>query len=478
MSLAVLKFGGTSVGDARAMRQTAQIIKNAVAQFDNVVVVTSAMGKSPDPRDQIKVTDTLINSAKLAAEGDGEFFHKAKRQLADKHFAAIDSVVDNPEDRRVIGEQIEQLLDGFETLCSSVRVLGEVTPRALDAISGIGERMAARILGGALRSIGVKAESLDSTELVVTDDRYGAAAPLMDLTTPRTRARLQPMLQQGTVPVIAGFIGATQKGVPTTLGRGGTDYSASIVAAALDATDVFNYTDVNGVLTTDPRIASDARTIDVLTATEMSEMAYYGASVLHPMTIAPLIERNIPLRVKNTFNPEHPGTLIVHSDTSQTRFGLKAVTTIPEVSVISVTGRGMKGVPGIAGRTFSAVARTGTSVLMFSQASAETNICLVVPRASTERVTRELSFEFTGELARREIDEVGVYKEASIITVVGQGIADTPGVSGRVFGALGNANINLLAIAQGSSECSISMVVSDADCANGVRAVHTLAIGA
>jgi bifunctional aspartokinase / homoserine dehydrogenase 1 len=476
MTLAVLKFGGTSVGDARAIRQTAQIVRSALTQFDQVVVVTSAMGKSPDPRDKVKVTDTLINAARTAADGDGDFYHKAKRQLADKHFAAIDAAIDDPEDRRRIGLEIDQLLDGFETLCASVRVLGEVTPRALDAISGLGERIAARILAGALRSLGVNAEHVDATSLVITDDRFQAAAPLMDATRAKTRETLLPMLNKGVLPVVTGFIGATQKGVPTTLGRGGSDYSASIVAAALDASDVFNYTDVNGVLSTDPRIAPDARTIDVLTAQEMSEMAYYGASVLHPMTIAPLIERNIPLRVKNTFNPEHPGTLIVHESHVPGASPLKAVTTVREVSVISVTGRGMKGVPGIAGRTFSSVARTGTSVLMFSQASAETNICLVVPRVSTERVKRELEFEFTGELSRREIDQISSFDEASIITVVGQGISDTPGVSGKVFGALGAANINVYAIAQGSSECSISMVVSDVACDNAVRAVHQLTL--
>jgi aspartate kinase len=476
MTLAVLKFGGTSMGDAAAMRQSAQIVKNATHQFDQVVAVNSAMGKSPDPRDTVKVTDTLINAARSAADGDRDFFHRSKRQLADKHFAAIDGTIDNPADRARIGQEIELLLDGFETLCGSVNVLGEVTPRALDAISGLGERFAARIFAGALRSMGVNAESIDASNLIVTDDRYQSAAPIMEPTIARMQDVVVPLLAKGVVPVITGFIGATQKGVPTTLGRGGSDYSASIVAAALNATDVFNYTDVNGVLSTDPRIDKDARTIDVLTAQEMSEMAYYGASVLHPMTIAPLIERNIPLRVKNTFNPEHPGTLIVHDDRTADGRTLKAVTTIREVSVISVTGRGMKGVPGIAGRTFSSVARTGTSVLMFSQASAETNICMVVPRAATERVERELSFEFAGELNRREVDAVSTFAEASIITVVGQGIADTPGVSGKVFGALGNAGINVRAIAQGSSECSISLVVSDSDCDNAVRAVHKLAI--
>lgn len=476
MTLAVLKFGGTSVGDARAMRQSAQIVRNAVEQFDHVVIVTSAMGKSPDPRDQVKVTDTLINAARTAAEGDGDFFHKAKRQLADKHSAAVDGTVDNPEDRRRIADEIDNLLDGFETLCASVRVLGEVTPRALDAISGLGERIAARILAGALRSVGVSAVHIDATEIVVTDDRFQAAAPLLELTRERTRTVLEPLLERGIVPVVTGFIGATHTGVPTTLGRGGSDYSASIIAASMDATDVFNYTDVNGVLSTDPRIAPDARTIDVLTAQEMSEMAYYGASVLHPMTIAPLIERNIPLRVKNTFNPDHPGTLIVHESHIEGANAIKAVTTIREVSVISVTGRGMKGVPGIAARTFSAVARTGTSVLMFSQASAETNICLVVPRASVDRVKHELHVEMGGEIGRREIDEISSFDEASIITVVGQGISDTPGVSGRVFGALGDAGINIFAIAQGSSECSISLVVGAEVCNDAVRAVHQLTL--
>ena len=312
MSLAVLKFGGTSVGDARAFQQSASIVRGARSQYPHVVVVTSAMGKSPDPRDTVKVTDTLLDSARAAAAGDGELFHKARRLLADKHHAAIDAVVTNAEDRRRISDEIDQLLSGFEMLCASVRVLGEVTPRALDAIAGLGERMAARILAGAIRSAGVAAEAIDATEIVVTTDRYQSAAPLMDKTTDKTRARLLPLLQTGVVPVITGFIGATEKGVPTTLGRGGSDYSASIVAAALDASDVFNYTDVDGVLTSDPRIVPDAHTIEKLTAQEMSEMAYFGASVLHPLTISPLADKNIPLHVKNTFNPTHPGTLIVH----------------------------------------------------------------------------------------------------------------------------------------------------------------------
>jgi aspartate kinase len=475
MSLAVLKFGGTSVGDANAIRQCAHIVRDANAQFDQVAVVTSAMGKSSDPRDTVKVTDTLLEAARSAAAGDGETYSRARRALADKHHAAIDATITNPDERHRIGDEVDHLLSGFEMLCASVRVLGEVTPRALDAIAGLGERMAARILAGAIRSAGVLAEAIDATELIVTNDRYQNATPLMEPTRERTRARLLPLMQSGVVPVVTGFIAATEKGVPTTLGRGGSDYSASIIATALDATDVFNYTDVDGVLTSDPRIVAGARTIQMLTAQEMSEMAYFGASVLHPMTIAPLMDKNIPLRVKNTFNPSHEGTLIVHrNDASPSESVIKAVTAIKNVSMMTVSGAGLKGVPGIAGRTFMAVARTGTSVLMISQASSEQNICFVIPQSSSQKVVAELSTEFRSEMEHGAIDPIDAFSDASIITAVGMGISETPGVSGRVFSALGASAINVFAIAQGSSECAISMIVAADKCDDAVRAVHQL----
>lgn len=475
MSLVVLKFGGTSVGDGAAIRQTAHIIREAISCWDKVVVVTSAMGKSPNPRDSVKVTDVLLDAARSAAAGDGEGYPRARRVLADKHHAAIEATVSNLTDRQHIGEEIDHLLSGFEMLCASVRVLGEVTPRALDAIAGLGERMAARILAGAVRSIGVQAVPLDATEFIVTTDRYQSATPLMAPTREKTRARLLPLLEAGIVPIVTGFIGATPSGIPTTLGRGGSDYSASIIAAALGADEVYNYTDVDGVLTADPRIVPDARTIEVLTAQEMSEMAYFGASVLHPMTIAPLIEHNIPLRVKNTFNPTHPGTLIVYgAEAAPSRSVIKAVTAIKDVSMMTVSGAGLKGVPGIAGRTFMAVARTNTSVLMISQASSEQNICFVIPKAAAQKVVVELSQEFSREMEHGEINPVDTFDEASIVTAVGLGISETPGVSGRVFSALGAHNINVFAIAQGSSECAISMIVAADRCDEAVRAVHAL----
>ncbi len=475
MTLAVLKFGGTSVGDARAIRQSAQIACDATARYDHVVVVTSAMGKSADPRDSVKVTDMLLQAARAAAQGDAESYQRARRLLADKHFAAIEGAVPSADDRWRISDEVEQLLNAFETLCASVRVLGEITPRALDAIAGLGERMAARILAGAMRGLGVRSEAFDASDFIVTDNRFQSAAPLMTLTRERTRGRLLPVLQAGVTPVVTGFIAATEQGVPTTLGRGGSDYSASIIAAALDADEVLNYTDVDGVLSADPRVVSDAHTIPVLTAQEMSEMAYFGASVLHPMTIAPLLERNIPLRVKNTFNPSHHGTLIVYRAPEDQRSGvIKAVTAIKNVSLVTVAGAGMRGVPGIAARTFTTVARSGVSVYMISQASSEQSICFVIPRDTAPAVLDALREEFKEEIRRREIDGVTSFDEAAIVTAVSAGLRDTPGVSGRVFGALGSAGINVFAIAQGSSECSISMVVAAAECDQAVRVLHVL----
>jgi aspartate kinase len=261
--------------------------------------------------------------------------------------------------------------------------------------------------------------------------------------------------------------------VITTLGRGGSDYSAAIIAAAIDADEVWIYTDVDGVMTADPRVVPDVRTLDTLSYREMSELAYFGAKVLHPKTVLPALERGIPIRIRNTFNPEHLGTLVVgKSDDPLAVF--KGVTAIRHQSLVTIEGRGMLGVPGIAARAFGSVARTGTSVSMISQASSEQSICFLVPQEAAPSVIEGLRREFEHELARRDIESIWALDEAVIVTVVGAAIKQTPGVAGRVFGALGTAGINVVAIAMGSSECSISLVVEAKDTEPTVRCLHTL----
>ncbi len=462
MALLVMKFGGTSVGSAEAHTQVADIVATHAPAWEQLVVVVSAMSG---------VTNALIRGARTAAAGDGHTYRSIVADLRVQHYRAVDALFTDVGERTRLLTAVDEYLDEFATFCHSVHVLGEVTPRAMDTISSLGERINARILATLLRARGHRSEAVDATELIVTDDKFQHAAPLMERTRQKTVARLTPLFEQGIIPVITGFMGATEDGVTTTLGRGGSDYSAAILGDALDATEVWTWTDVDGVMSADPRLVPDARVIPVLSSGEVGELAYFGAKVLHPQTIRPVVERGIPLWVKNTFNPTFPGTRIVRA-AEQAAGAVKAVTAIQGLSMVNVEGRGMLGVPGIAARTFAAVAGEGASVLMISQASSEQSICFIIPTDTTPGVIRALEDSLALELARRDVDRIWAIDDVVIITAVGSGIRGTPGVAARLFGALGEANINVIAIAQGSSECSVSLVVVAADAGEAVRQIH------
>ncbi|HEU5088511.1 MAG TPA: aspartate kinase, monofunctional class [Roseiflexaceae bacterium] len=465
MSLLVMKFGGTSVGNATAIEQLAAITRAQLETWDNVVVVVSAMSG---------VTDMLLQGAQAAIQA-AHSSRPVAIALLEKHLAASQALLGDSDEAAVLREQIEQLVAEFELLCRSVSVLGEVSPRATDAIASLGERMSVRLVAAALRAREIPAEAIDATELIVTTPHFGNAVPIHDATRVRTNARVRPLLERGIVPVITGFIGATEAGAITTLGRGGSDYSGAIVGSALDADEVAIYTDVDGVMTTDPRLVASARVIDTLSYSEMGELAYFGAKVLHPRTIRPVVEREIPLRIRNTFNPDHAGTLVVREAQPNGRF-VKAVSVVRGMSLITVEGRGMIGIPGVAARTFGAVASVGANVLMISQASSEQSICFVVQTNTVDQVTRALEDGLASEIARRDIDRVSADDGVVIVTAVGAGMRDTPGVAASVFGALAERRINVIAIAQGSSECAISTVVRAEDADDAVRAIHNLAV--
>jgi aspartate kinase len=419
------------------------------------------------------VTDWLLQGAKAAADGDGDTYQTLARQIRHKHNTALSELLGDEADP-VMGE-IHAIVSRYEELCRAVSILGELTPRALDTMAAMGEQMSVRTLAAYLRHAGITAQAIDATELVVTDDNFGNATPLMGETTAQANARLGPLLDQGVVPVVTGFVGATGAGATTTLGRGGSDYSAAILGQALRAGAVWIWTDVDGVMTADPRLVANARSIPTLTNREISELAYYGAKVLHPKTIRPVVENAIPLRIKNTFNPGHPGTVIV-GDGENGRGSLKAVTAIKELSLVTIEGKGMIGVPGIAARAFGAVARANVSVLLISQASSEQSICFAAPAPVVGRVIAGLELEFAAELQRRDIDRIWALQPVSIITVVGAGMRGTPGIAGRIFSALGRHDVNIVAIAQGSSECSISLVVLDEDTVRAVSHLHDLIV--
>ncbi len=458
----VMKFGGTSVGDPRAVQQVVQITAEARQDYANIVIVASAVSG---------MTNRLLASAVEAASGNASTVHQNISDMRRRHHEIAEATIQNLARRTQVKQEIDHLINSFSSLCQAIGVLGEATPRALDAVAGIGERMSIRLIAAALESAGIAAQYVEATQLIVSDGTFQAARPDFAATRRRTQHMLSPLLEGGVVPVVTGFLAATPDGIPTTLGRGGSDYSAAILAVALDAQDVWIWTDVDGVMSADPRLVPAARTIEELTFREVAELAYFGARVLHPKTIRPIVEAGIGLRVCNTFNPDHPGTRIRANGNHITGV-VKAVTAIQGERLVTIEGRGMLGVPGVAARAFAAVAETGTSVILISQASSEQSICFAIPSQATTTVIAALEHAFAAELAVRDIDRIWATEETVIVTVVGAGMRDTPGVAGKIFGALGHQQVNVIAIAQGSSEAAISLVVGTADTEAAVRAIH------
>ena len=459
----IMKFGGTSVGNVDALRQSAAIVAKGAREWRHVVVVVSAM---------TGITDALLTAATAAGNGYERIYRASIGVILKRHLDVITDLFEEGELRTTLESQIRHFVQELHEYCHSIHVLGEVTPRGLDTIASLGERMNARIFAALLEQMGVNSCAVDASGLIVTDSNFTNAAPLMEPTRELVKANLVPLLEQEITPVVTGFSGANESGITTTLGRGGSDYTAAILGDCLNAKEVWTWTDVDGVMTADPRIVPEARVIPELSYSEVGELAYFGAKILHPKTIRPIIERGIPLWVKNTFNPDFVGTRISRQFKRPPGI-LTAITTIRSLSIVNVEGRGMLGVPGIAARTFGAVARQGASVLMISQSSSEQSICFVIPTASAAQVIASIEQEVALELLRGDIDRVWAKDRVEIVTVIGSGMRETPGVSARIFGALGRAGINVIAIAMGSSEFSISLVVASTDANKAVRAIHS-----
>ena len=464
-STLVMKFGGTSVGSPDAVEQAIEIVKQAHQTWPRLVVVTSAMSG---------VTNLLLESAAQAARGNQEPYKQAIEQFHNMHNAVIQALIADPAQRSRPQFEINQMIGEFQNLCHAISVLGETTPRALDTVASLGERMSVRLLAGILQSQEIPAVYVEANHLIVTDDRFQTANPELEATTRLTRQVLGPLLDSGQLPIVTGFMASGPDGSITTLGRGGSDYSAAILGAVLPADEVWIWTDVDGVMTADPRMVPNACTIRELSYREVAELAYFGAKVLHPKSIRPVVEAGIDLRVCNTFNPALPGTMIIADANNQGTGKIKAVTIIPRQRLITIEGRGMLGVPGVAARTFGAVAATGTSVPLITQASSEQSICFAVPSEATTQVITSLENIFDRELARRDIDRVWATEEVVIVTIVGAGMRNTPGIAGKIFSALGQRGVNVIAIAQGSSEVSISLVVSAHDGEQAVMTLHEL----
>jgi aspartate kinase len=416
------------------------------------------------------ITDALLQAGEAAVTGETRLREDRLWDIRSRHDQAINQLFKDRSIASAVQDVERAVWEEIQKIFTGVSLLRELSARSRDLISSFGERLIVPIFTQYLRDLGLEAEAVDAREIIITSEDPDFLKVDFEETRRRCR-KLERWASSGVVPVVTGFICSTPAGITTTLGRGGSDYSASIIGSCIKAEEIQIWTDVNGVMTADPRIVSGARVLDRVSYKEAAEMSYFGAKVLHPQTIMPAVDEKIPIRIKNTFAPDATGTLIT-ADTPPQRYGVKTVTSITGMTLVSVEGRGMIGVPGVAGRVFSTTARQRISVLMFSQGSSEQHISLVVNRHDGEQTVKALAREFEGEIQRRRIDRVSSISDIAIIALVGEGIKGVPGVAARAFGTLGSASINILMIAQGSSELNLSFVVREEDAPGAVRLLH------
>jgi aspartokinase/homoserine dehydrogenase 1 len=457
--LEVWKFGGASLADAHALKRAVGLIRGHQGPL---VVVASALAG---------VTDLLLDGAKGAVQGDIATADRSATALDKKHRAVIAAAL-SPGARKRLLATLDASLQEYRDLVRAVAALGDLPARASDVIVSRGERLSSAILAAVLTAAGRRAEVVDALEVVVTDGRHGNASPDIAATQPLARRRLRALLDRRITPVVPGFIGKAPDASLTTLGRGGTDLTATLMARCLGAARVVLWKDVAGILTADPRAVPDARLIPQLHHREAAEVAYYGAKVLHPRALIPLDGSRVLLHVRSFLEPTHTGTEVSTRKTLP-KYPVKAIATIGGQALVTVAGKGMMGVPGIAARTFHAVHAEGLSVSTIFQASSESSIGFTLAESESARAVAALRKAFKDELAAGLIDSVISRPGVAVMAVVGNGMAGTPGIASRVFGALAGGGVNVIAIAQGSSELNISLVVSSADAPEAARRVHT-----
>lgn len=453
----VLKFGGSSVASAERIRGVVEILKKYYAEGDHFTVVFSALGG---------VTDQLIQMSAMAAEGDDAYIIHYDT-MTQRHQEVVETLLEAPLAAEV-SARIRESHDVLKNLLYGIFLVREASPRTMDYVLSFGERSSAHIIAQALRQEGIPAAYLDARKVIKTDKQFGNAKIQFAETYRRVREYYS---ENPEIQIVTGFIGSTKGGLTTTIGRGGSDYTAAILAAGLNATQIEIWTDVDGVLTADPRKVKRAFSIPQLTYGEAMEMSHFGAKVIYPPTLQPALERQIPLYIKNTFRPEFKGTLISDQQDQQNK-NVKGISSIHQIALLKLSGSGLFGVPGIAARLFGSLAEADINVILITQGSSEHSISFAVKPSAAKRAKRRVEQVFEYELERGLVDPVRIEEELSIVAIIGEHIRDQPGIAGRMFQALGQNGINAVAIAQGSSELNISVAIPMVDEAKALNALH------
>ena len=457
----VMKFGGTAINSADKVRHIASLIKSQKEKRNNeiVVVISAARG----------MTDKISSIPLNIKTSDKQFITDFLKDTNYIHINIIDNAIKNENLKNAARSVLTALIKELEDILTGVLLLGEITPKSLDYLMSFGERLSTPIVSFALRDLGSLSEYLTGKEAgILTDSNYGEARPLMDTTRLRVVHKIEPLLSSNVIPLVTGFIGADQNGNTTTIGRGGSDYTATIIASSIDADEVWFLGDVDGLMTADPKIVSEARVLREVSFAEAMEMALFGAKYMHPRALEPVMDTKIPVRIRNAFNVDHQGTLISQNVTKSSQKTIKSISAIRHTALIDVSGGGMVGAPGTAAKIFDALAKNRVNIMMISQSPSESSISIVVRRDELDKAIMTLDLNLLGKVVKR----VNINNDVAVIAAVGSGMRGIKGVAAKVFNAVAKRNVNVIMIAQGSSELNLAFVVNDSDCEQVVIALH------
>ena len=455
----VVKFGGTSISSVKNIREVAKYLQY-LSKKNQIITVCSAVSG---------VTDDLIQISKFIHKGNKDKAKKLTIKIIQKHEQLAHDLIKKPQNRKKLLEKLNSDSKELEHLLHGIILLGEVTPRSMDYLISFGERLSINLVAYALLDLGSKSIPLTGKDIgIVTDSNFGEARPLMDTTRIRVSKTVEPLLAKKIIPVVGGFAGADQHGKFTTFGRGGSDYTATIIASCINSDEIWLMSDVDGLMTADPKIVKTAKVLKEVSYVEAIEMALFGAKQIHPRTFEPLLSKKIPMRIRSTFNTKNLGTNVIASPDIATKKTVKCVSAIRDNGLIDVRGGSMVGAPGTAAKIFSTLAEVGVNVMMISQSPSESSISIVVKKTDLDNAVSAIEMNLLGKI----IKKLDVTTNISIIALIGSGMRGTVGVASRVFGAVEKKGINVVMIAQGSSELNIAFVVKDSGCKSVVQALH------
>jgi len=458
----VMKFGGSSVATGENIRHVSDIVTQTAKNDCRVAVVVSALAG---------VTNSLVEVAEQAKRSDEKHVQAFTNELLDKHLTAIKSAITSKTIQKEVAQITEKTIAELEKVLTGICYVGELTPKSKDYVLSFGERLSAPIVWGAIKDRKLETQWFTGKEAgIVTDSNFGEADPLMNYTTHLIQERLAPLLKKGVIPVVTGYIAADQDGVVTTVGRGGSDYTATILGVALGVDEVWIWTDVDGIMTTDPKIVPAAKMLPQLSFQEATEMAIFGAKAMHPRALEPVIKENIPVRIRSVFHPENQGTLITKEPDANAKEVVKAVAVIKDVAMLNVSGAGMVGAPGSYAKVLDVLGKNNINVMMISTAVSEASISMIIRRALLGRAISNLEIALLDRGGL--VSEVSSEDDVAAIAVMGANMRGTLGVASKIFTTVAKKGINIRMIAQGSSELNISFVVKEKDGEAVVRAIH------